>query len=283
MSYLLLFALVLPQSPQANLDPAAIQIIEDARDGELEDFNLLEAAITLSEIGEGEKKHALARFEQLVTMAKSGQNEAENGVLRARRFVSILHTELFQAQFDPECEDLKPALMHGKHNCVVSLIFTLEYCRRLGILAHAMQQENHVWLRVTEQGGGDVETTRLTIQPAMIANGRRLTDAQLLSRLIYNQARRRHNESHFEEATQRLEWCLQIDPAFESAERNLRIVLGNWTAAAAATGRFSEALAVNEKAIARFPADDSLTKNASFLKQEWQKWRATSPEPQARQ
>ena len=277
MWFFIFIGLLAPESALRDNSSAEMVIVADARDGALEQSSLLDAALTLSGIAEGQKsEEAISRFAQISSAARSNAGDQASDHSKALQFVKQMHSDLLQGDFDAECDGLDVAFRDGKHNCVISLILALEFCRREGIPAQAMQHENHVWLRVGENAAGDVETTKLQVNRDSLALGTRISDVQLLTRLLYNQARRRHQQNHHDQAAQRLEWCLLIDPTFEPAMRNLRIVLGNWTAAAAEDFRFSEAIAVNAKALTRFPDDAALRQNAAYLKDQWAKWLETS-------
>ncbi len=273
MWFFIFIGLLAPEATLGDNSAAEMVIVEDARDGALEQSSLLEAALTLSGIANGQKsQEAVARFTQITSMARINTSVQASDHSKALQFVKQMHLDLLRGEFDPESDGLEEAFSEGKYNCVISLILALEFCRREGISAHAMQYENHVWLRVGENAAGDVETTKLQFNRDSLAHGTRITDVQLLTRLLYNQARRRHQQNRHDQAAQRLEWCLLIDPTFEPAVRNLRIVLGNWTAAATEDFRFSEAIAVNAKAMTRFPEDAALRQNAAYLKDQWAKW-----------
>lgn len=249
-------------------------VVEDARDGKLEQHGLLESALLLSGKRQASNREAmLSRFGSLVESAKRQSTRNETDVTSVRRFITCLHAELLKGPFDADCDGVDRAFETGRYNCVTSLILALEFCRREKMTATAMQSRNHVWLRVGASEWMDIETTLLAVTDEMRLGAESISDAQLLARLLYNQARARHQQGAFEASAQRLEWCLLIDPSFTPAERNLRVVLGNWMAAAEADSQFSEAIAVNERAIARFHEDEELRQNADYLQERWAKWR----------
>lgn len=251
-------------------------VVEDARDGILDRTGLLEAALILSSSGEGTQDVCLRTFEQIAESARRTASNERLPIAKVRRFVRLLHAEPRSGKFDPECASVEETLTTGLHNCVTSLILTLEFCRCERIAAHGVQQGSHVWLRVKGEGGGDVETTTLSTVQLEPGVSTPISDAQLLSRLLYNQARALHQQGKPANAAERLEWCLLVDPQFDAAERNLRIVMANWAIAAADAGRFSEAMAVTRRAMARFPDAPEFPRRASAIQKQWASWRRST-------
>lgn len=249
-------------------------VVEDARDGVLEQRGLLESALELSgQLSTARRDTMLSRFLKVSNSTRKQLPRNTRDLSKARAFLKELHAELLPGAFDADCDGVEKAFESGRYNCVTTLILALEFCRREKISATGMQSGHHVWLRIGDHSDGDLETTRLDVREEDRVGGRRISDTQLLARLVYNQARVRHADRDFEEAVKRLEWCLLIDPGFAPAKRNLRIVLGNWMAAAESEFRFSEAIAVSQRGISRFPEDEEMRQNAAYLKETWDKWR----------
>lgn len=276
-------ALISLASLFALLDAACAgdrEVVEDLRDGVLNQHGLLEGALALSEeLTRARRDAMLSQFGGLQERVRSAFSRDTREDEKAGAFVKRMHQELLQGAFNADCDGVHLAFESGTYNCVTSLVLALEFCRREKISAKAMQSGHHVWLRIGDQQDGDLETTRLTIPDEVRLAGVRISDAELLSRLLYNQARRRHEEGRFEEASKRLEWCLLIDADFEPAERNLRIVLGNWMIAASAEMQFAEAVAVGQRAVSRFPEDIELRQNAAYLEAAWDRWRTRQAGP----
>jgi tetratricopeptide (TPR) repeat protein len=254
-------------------------VVEDARDGKLEARGLLESAIALSgQSSMASSSEMLSRFADLCDSAKRFDAATRSDQAKTQFFLRQLHASLLRGRFDADCDTVEQAFQTGRHNCVTSLILALEFCRRQKIPATGMQKGHHVWLRVGDTAEGDLETTQLPVSNASRSGATIISDSQLLARLAYNQARSQHDKGSFAEAAKKLEWCLLIDPDFLPAERNLRIVLSNWVVSADNDSRFSEALAVSQRAVARFPEDAELRNHASDLQARWARSQKKSAE-----
>jgi hypothetical protein len=272
---LILLNLLAPGVVEGENRAVELAVVEEARDGRMDRDRLLEAALTLSgQVDITKRAEYLVTIESITNAAKQDANASAPPRDLARRMIDAMHAKALRGFFDADCASVEEAFTTGRHNCVTSLILALELCRHEGISATAMQHEHHVWLRVGDTAEGDLETTKLAPRARSQKDVRPLSDAQLLSRLLYNQARNRHEQGDYRDAALRLEWCLAIDSEFEAAERNLRIVLGNWMTTAAEGRRFSEAMAVGAKALTQFPGDEGFERNAAFLQREWAAWRA---------
>jgi hypothetical protein len=261
---------LLAAGSDGGINAAEMAVVADAQDGVLDNMGLLEASLAFSRVSATDRNKMRTTYSQLMS---GNEKSTLAGSRQAALFVEHLHRELLTGEFDPDCDGVDRAFVEGRYNCVTSLILSLEFCRRKKIPASAMQSENHVWLRIEGNSTVDLETTTLPQRFELLGAAQPLSDTQLLSRLLYNQARVSYSGEDVRDAVRRLEWALVIDPDFGPANRNLRIVLGNWIASAANHQRFSEAAAVAEQATARFPQDELLMQNAAFLELKWAEWR----------
>lgn len=273
---ILIMCLFAPGNVDDSATDAEWSVVRDARAGRIDRERVFEAGLTFSSAHQVMRSRYCELLDEVVRAASGTADAKAPPRESARRLIDAMHEKILRGPFDPDCSSIEEAFTTGRHNCVTSLILALEMCRRAGIPAKAMQHEHHVWLRVGDTRQGDLETTKVAPGIRNEADVQSLSDAQLLCRLLYNQARNRHQQGDYAQAAQRLEWCLTIDPGFDVAERNLRIVLGNWTSTSIEAKRFSEASAVNRKALAKFPNDEAFERHAAYLQQEWADWNAQS-------
>ena len=253
------------------------QLLADARDGQLHDFELIDAAFVAGGMSDPRKcAEALrvrdARYAAIDMPAVSQLPPHQ----RPAVILVKLHREILRGQFRPTATLVQETLAAGDFNCVTATILFHDLCTRCGVPAEIVAQSGHVCSRLGHPHLTEVETTRAdwftrAQTEAKPTEGARrvITPVALLGRIYYNRALAALEQREFAAAIQLLEKSLALDPQDRDAQENLLAGLNNWALALCEAGDHAaaaERVAMGLKLNADYPP---LRSNELHVHQQW--------------
>lgn len=136
------------------------ELFEDARDGRLQQFTLMEAALVASGVPDrGELTRWNQRFVALETRAREEITSAQSDREVARSLFNFVHRVVLKS-YDRYRVDLLAVLSGGEYNCVSATILYNALLEDLDIPSSAILVPSHVFtLLPFEEGDIEVETT----------------------------------------------------------------------------------------------------------------------------
>lgn len=220
------------------------ELLADSRDGELQQFDLVEASLISSGVTDRNERARWLRVRDtryaamdLPAVMRLRLNQ------RAPEILSRLHREILTGEFRSTATLMHETLKAGDFNCVTATILFHDLCQRCNVPAEIVAQSGHVASRLTRAPAEDIETTRpdwftrpladVVIKPAEPnADAKRvITPAQLLGRVYYNRALAALEHKQFSKAIDLLNLSLALDPHDRDAQENVLAGLNNWALA----------------------------------------------------
>ena len=241
------------------------RFFQDAADGTLERFSLLDAALIAGGV---ERPAQLKRYQEklsaLVKELRASGKVTGSPRCRAEAIFEFMHRRVLGSGYRLECTDLRTAIDSGQFNCISATVlfnclageFNLEVCG-LEIPGHAVSR---VFL---PDGSLDIETTcpgwfRLMHDPARqakalagtigrvpnrdMSHARQVFAVQIAAMIYYNRGVDLLGQKLFAEAAAANAKALHLDPISTTARGNLLAVLNNWAIELGANGHHTEAV-----------------------------------------
>jgi Tfp pilus assembly protein PilF len=273
--------------PEPRLEPIEELLLADARDGELRQFDMVEAALVASGATSDEE---LARWLRVRDARYAAVDLRQITRLplthRPAAVLSALHREILAGRFHPTATLLPQTLASGDFNCVTATVLYYDLCSRVGVPVEIVAQSGHVNCRLVGPPQQDVEATRrdwfersLTERaslsqgtPAGVsadASRRVITPVHLLGRIYYNRALADLEQKDFSAAISRLQVSLQLDPSDRDAQENLLAALNNWALALCEQQEFASAVERIDMGLKRNPRYQTLLTNDLHVHQQW--------------
>lgn len=230
-------------SPSVEI-PLERQLIDDARDGRLDEFSFLDASLIAS--GIDQPRHLLdcrQRFADQCDRFRAQTSRIESRRELAIAVLAYLHREILTESYQIKTTRVDQALKTGQYNCVASTILFRCLSAELGVTPVVMATPSHVFCRYPGVDRLDVETTcpdwfELPPTSEIIANHpanqanvdvRPLSDVEVLGKLFYNRATDKLEAKDFAAACDLLRMSMVLDPADGSARENLLAAINNWS------------------------------------------------------
>jgi len=228
------------------------RMLDDARDGRLNDFTLVDAALLASGILEPQQHAALQRqINQFSAEFKSELVDVQDPLERAKRIYELMHERILVGQYQSDCTQLPITLHDGNYNCVSATILFHILCHECGVNPVAVATPTHVYSRLhVGKQCIDVQTTcadwfrlspeqQLRNTPVDVnassnektsvdRRPREISDVQLLGKIYYNRGVQRLEAQQFDVAEAVFRVSLQLDPQDTTARENLLAGLNNW-------------------------------------------------------
>lgn len=275
----------LPAPPQ-TMTPEEQSLLQDAADGHLDVFPLLDAALLAEndtpDVEARDRFEKLARkLQALPDLPSAESHDFQRLEQRLATTLRLLHQQILVGQYRPDATSVTLALQKGHYNCVSSTILFVELCRRQGIRTTPMASATHVFCRVEGPGRPiDVQTTsprwfdlsdeqRAAATPDGAHSALPITDAALVGKLYYNFGVQHLEHDRYQQAERAFRMSLLLDPQDASARENLLATWNNWALALAQQGHYAEAMKRLDQARQVAPNYPPLRANLVHVTQQW--------------
>jgi tetratricopeptide (TPR) repeat protein len=272
--------------PQPGLEAALFQ---DAKDGKLDRFTLLEASLIAEGIHDAERIDRYRRQVNQWTRELRRRGAARGDInARAEKILTHLHDRVFTRGYDAQCSRVSRVIDDGRFNCVSATILFNQLAGQLGISTSAVAKPGHVWSRLETSPTLDVQTT-CPNWFAVLAGGSRpdsadprgreqlvddgshraLTPLNLVAKIYYNRSVAELRRNRFAQAVVASQAGLLLDPHDAAARNNLLAALNNWALRLCENGDYSRAAAVATYGLSIAPDYQPLTINDLHIHQKW--------------
>src|SRR4029079_3273748 len=246
------------------------RLVEDARDGRLEEFDFVSAAFNAGGVTDQcDLDGWLDRYETsreaiLQSLPTSDATDLFDTLHEA------LHQRLLTGAYDATASDLRQTISTGDFNCLSSLAIYLDVCEACELPVQIWLARGHVFLRAAgDNGATDIEpgTPRWNGRAAAWRNGlRQITPIELLGKFFYNRGIELLKAQQFNEGIELLRISLDFDPVDRDARANLVAGINNWAVDYLRTGRYEDAAGLIEQGLFFDPAFAPLIANEQLLR-----------------
>jgi tetratricopeptide (TPR) repeat protein len=268
------------------------QLFDDAADGRLDDFSLLDAALIASGVND---RAALKYYRERIAAWAGELRQFDHLDGSHRRKVEMifefLHRNILHGKYNIESTDLRQALDEGRFNCVSATVLFNCLVGEFGLSCCALQTPGHTLSRVfLSDGPLDVETTcprwfQLQHDPVkqVEALGKTIGDKptndksklheispiQLTAMVYYNRGFDLLAEKRFAEATAANAKALRLDPLNDTARGNFLATINNWAIDLDNARHFAEAVALLRQGLAIDPHYEPFALNFVHVHNQW--------------
>ena len=264
-----------PGSPNGALADGSRRLIEDAADGQLDEFTLVEAALIAGATTESPAM-ANARFDRLACELQQACKGSDSDLIRVKVAFKLLQERVLSGQFNPECFCIQKTLDHGEFNCLTATIIFQCLCRQVGLPVVAIASDSHIYCRLLGKETADIETTcpnwfdstESKLAQTGLA-GLEVSDVKAVARIYYNRGIVEAHRGRFADAVCCLKSSIRLDGSFEPAVRNLLAAYNNWAISLCHDERFDEAAAMIMQAKSIAPDRASVLYNEQYIRQKW--------------
>ncbi|MDR1923619.1 MAG: transglutaminase-like domain-containing protein [Planctomycetaceae bacterium] len=147
-----------------GIDPVERALLQDAQDGNWDNFDLFRAALIVEGIRDPNKiREYEARLDQIVAEAKKQLQNVPNAdlpQLLTRKLFELLHQKILTRSYDIDCTALGRVLETGQFNCVSATVLFNCLAYKAGLDVYALEMPGHALSRVKFNGTFmDLETT----------------------------------------------------------------------------------------------------------------------------
>lgn len=247
------------------------QLVADGRDGRLDDFDLLSAALIASGVDQDWELEAwhdsyVIEREAIVaglrTQSLAGKLETLN---------AALHRNILRGAYRREATDIRGALSAGNYNCLSAAALLLDLCQACDLEPEIWLSPGHVRLRMR---GASTVFLEPGIADADLENGqehaaeleRQIQPVQLIAKFYYNRGVAHIQQRQFAQGLALVQTGLQLDPADNDARVNLAAGYNNWAAAQCESRCYEHAAKMIEAGLAVEPAFAPLLANERLVR-----------------
>lgn len=267
--------------PPPQVSRIESRLLADARDGELRQFDLIEAAIIASGVTDDAERARWLRVRDaryaamdLPAIAHLPTEHRPAAVLGA------LHREILAGKFQASATLLPATLATGDFNCVTATVLYFDLCSRAGVPVAIVAQSGHVNCRLLGPPANEVEPTRrdwftrewneTRLPEARSTEARQvISPVELLGRIYYNRALAELEKREFSTAISLLQVSIELDEADRDAQENLRAALNNWALALCEQGQYAAAVERIEMGLKLDSHYPMLLTNELHVHQQW--------------
>lgn len=254
----------------------------DVADGELDHFDLVEAALNAEGIDDAQLRgQYTARFRSWTQSLKMKLRRDASSRQQAATILQFLHDRGLTGQYDASASNLSGVFQSGHFNCVSSSILFIALCQQCEVDVTAVRRPGHVACAIVDEGAyWLVETTNRQVKPTIFApvsfhmqpeqpTFDRISTVQLLSAIYYNQAIQLAEAQEFPAAVDAASAALRLDPANDDVRANVLATINNWSVQLVFDDRFDDASRILNLGIQMGPEYQAFSRNNLFLHQRW--------------
>ncbi len=268
-----------PSPPTVLEIPVRQSVLLDAADGRLDQADLFSSSIAIS--GAQDESEIAAYCEQLAYFERRLQQQLKSchgDRDRAATILHFIHDRILVGEYDAGCCDLRRTFDQGNYNCVTATILFQTLSLRNGLHVVAIALPGHVRCQLHSSDGSayDIETTSRDGAEAEFDGSdplshvsRRLSETELLAKLIYNQGLEFLDRCEYSGALEATELAWQLDPQHDSARENVAVVVNNWSLRLSGEGEFSRAIQLLEQGRSVVPDYELLKSNQIHIYLRW--------------
>ena len=275
-----------------RLNPLERRLFADARDGTLEEFTLLEAALIAGGVDDpAELARYGARLDACVAELRRLGTVRGTPRQQAQAIFEFLHHRLLTGGYRLEGTDLRRTLDDGRYNCVSATVLFNSMAGQFGLSVCGLESPGHARSRLLSADGPlDVETTcprwfqlidRPHEQAAMLEKTlgrpaakdppkcREISAGQLIAMIYYNRGVDLLNEKHYDLAAAANAKAVRLDPSNATARGNFLATINNWAIELGVAERFDEAASLLRLGLTLDPAYEAFAANYVHLCRRW--------------
>lgn len=264
--------------------PLERQLLDDARDGRLDEISFLDAALIASGIDQPQHlRECRQQFAELCDRFRAQHRRTASTRELAVAVLEFLHREILTGKYQLKTTRVDQALITGRYNCVASTILFRCLSAELGATPVVMATSSHVFCRYLGPDRLAVETTCpdwfalpvdsdiFTNHPANQADVdvRTLSDVEVLGKLFYNRATDKLELQEFAAACELLRTSMALDPADGAARENLLAAINNWSLQQCEAENFAHAAQLLAQGAAISPDYLPIQMNDLHVHQQW--------------
>jgi tetratricopeptide (TPR) repeat protein len=275
-----------------RLNPLEERLFTGARDGQFQEFSLLEAALIASGCDDpADLTHYAARLDGCVAELRRLGTVRGTARQQAQAIFEFLHQRLLTGGYRLEGTDLRRTLEDGRFNCVSATVLFNCMADRFGLPVCGLESPGHAKSRLLlAEGPLDVETTcprwfqlvdRPQEQAAIVektlgrpaAGGspkcRAISPVQLVAMIYYNRGVDLLGEKRFDLAAAANAKAVRLDPTNATARGNFLATINNWAIELGVAERFEEAAKLLRLGLTMDPAYEAFSANYVHLCRQW--------------
>jgi tetratricopeptide (TPR) repeat protein len=266
------------------------RLIDDAADGHLHQYTLIDAALIAEGVRDPQRRAVYRdQFQRWARQLGDLDRPDAPPRERAAMLLSFLHNKALTIRYDPDSSQLTQLFETGHFNCVSSTVLFQAMCHQIGLPAWPLVGAGHVscvvpsgdgcWLVETTSADWPVvletadpradASVALTAQTASLR--RRIRPAQLVAVIYYNRAIRLLDAGNYHDSLAANLAAWRIDPGNPDVWQNLLAVMNNWAVALASEGQYADAVALLAKGRQLDPGYDKFLRNELFVFDRWQR------------
>jgi len=265
-----------------------IALIEDAQDGQLDNWSFAEASLISSGVYDTDQRALLLQqLDKLTDEARILTANTTSAFDKGRLLLEWLHEDSMSKGYVEAQTDMSEILTNNVYNCVSSATLYNIVGKRLGLDARGIEVPDHAFsilydgtdhvdVETTTPRGFDPardraamnefsETTGYTyINDKHRAKRREIDDAGMVALTYYNHGVRATEKDDFSSALLFYFRALSLDPQNKSAIKNTLAVLGRWSKQEIDEENFVQAVAILDAALSFAPADRTSRHNMRY-------------------
>ncbi len=272
----------------AGTRSAVDRLVDDAADGQLDQFSLIEGALIAGGVHDPQHLQAcLDLFRRRASRLNQLDRPHAPPRQRAVMVLRFLHRELLTGDYDPDATQLAGMFQTGQFNCVSSAVLFQALCQQIGLTAWPVLGEGHVSCVVPSDGRHWLVECSSADWPDLLAAGDRRTDfvlgatgstgraprsirpAQLLAVIYYNRAIGLLEAGCYRDSIAANLAAWRVDPDNGDVRQNLLAAINNWAVSLIAAGRYVDAARVLATGRKIAPGYEKFLHNEMFLYQRW--------------
>ena len=280
--------------PAKKSMPCESELLSDLADGQLDHYQLFEAALIIGSPGSyGSGDTLKQRWQEILIELRTVSSPSESTPEIATDLLRFMHKSILTGQYSADCNALQRTLSDGDYNCVTATILYCCLANQCGLPVKAVSVPGHVRCRLVENPPYPIETTdpdwtarRQAMdqdspagQQGTGQQGRLLSPVQLLAKLYYNRGLVLLSQRQYEEALAATELSWQLDPYHEAAGENVATVINNWALVLCAEGHFSQSLQLLSRGQQLVPEHPILYANQAHILDCWARHRNDTSGP----
>jgi tetratricopeptide (TPR) repeat protein len=246
------------------------RLLRDARDGRLDDFDFVTAALIA---GGADDECELSGWLDWHIQRRDQLLDSIPTALPTEKLQTIhdaLHDQILTGNYQVAASDLRTALSRGDYNCLSALAIYLDLGQAADLPLQIWLTRGHVFLH------GDADGQAIVIEPgtpeweagraAQRQRARQLTPVELLGKFYYNRGVELLKTGQFADGIKLLETSLELDPADRDARANLLAGLNNWAVEQLRAKRYGQAAALIEQGLLLDPSFAPLVANQQLVR-----------------